>query len=273
VLDLAVVAIEGFIKRTTNQLEKGEDSVLDILEYLFKRLKAERPVTHKVGGIDYAVKQDGTLGEAVRDLAPQWTKPTLAVGSLNALVAAYNAGLDGFQQDGVALHVVDELTVDLISIAADEFGQRHVWVRAKHKAETPFAFATWYEPERFLIAFRSSFLYNDNAVKVQQVCSTVGSGDVVAVADDGVSQEITVKAGTVTRSQVSLPAEGIPLIPWRTFREAAPVESKFLLRMKGVKDALPQIALFEIDAKWRLDTIAAISRFLNEQIPAATIIS
>jgi hypothetical protein len=250
-----------------------EHNAVNIVQYLFNRLKAERPVTQLVGDVNYAVKQDGTLGEAIRGLAPQWTKPTLAVGSLNGLVAAYKADLDALPKKGVAFHVVDELTVELISIAADEYGERHVWVRADHRAETLFKFAEWYTPEKFLIAFRSSFLYNEDAVKVQQVCSTVGSGDAVLVADDGMSQEITVKAGTVTRSQVNLPAEGIPLIPWRTFRDAAPVVSKFLLRMRGVKDSLPQIALFEIDAKWRLDTIASISRYLTEQIPGAIIIA
>ena len=93
------------------------------------------------------------------------------------------------------------------------------------------------------------------------------------VADDGVSQEITLKSGTVTRAGITLPADGVRLIPWRTFREAKPVESKFLLRMKGVKDDLPQIALFEIDAKWRLDTVDAIADYLKAELPTATIIT
>jgi len=57
------------------------------------------------------------------------------------------------------------------------------------------------------------------------------------------------------------------------FREVHPVTSKFLLRMKGVKDQLPQIALFEIDAKWKLYTVEAIRRYLHHELPDAKVIA
>jgi hypothetical protein len=70
-----------------------------------------------------------------------------------------------------------------------------------------------------------------------------------------------------------LPAEGVPLIPWRTFREAAPVESRFLLRLQQVKDAPPNVALFEIDQKWKLDTVQSVAAWLREALPAATVLA
>lgn len=251
-----------------------KSKVTSALEYLFGRLKAERPVTVTVGDQPYAVLADGTLGSAVRELAPQWDQPTLEVNTLSGLVSAVSAGLDGLDPKEIALRVVDHLMVEVVSIQADSFGRRHVWVRAKHQQETKFVFDKYYDnPESFIIAFRSSFYFNDEATKVQQLCSTVGAGDAVVVVDDGISQDVTVKAGTVTRSTVQIPADGVPLIPWRTFRDASPVESKFLLRMKGVKDALPHIALFEIDAKWRVDTMQAIASYLNAALPDVAIIA
>jgi len=245
----------------------------EVLEYLFGRLKAERPVTHKVNGQEYAVKVDGTLGEPVRELAPQWRKPTLQVATLAALADAHAAGLDGLDSAKVAFLIDNYRSVDIVSIAADEFGYRHVWARATHKCETKFEFGKYYAPEDFLIAFRSSFLFNEEAVKVQQLCSSVGSGDAVLVTDDGISQEVQVKSGTVTRSSIPLPADGVQLIPWRTFRDAHPVVSRFLLRMKGVKDSLPLIALFEIDAKWELDTVASIRKWIETNVAGAKIIA
>jgi hypothetical protein len=53
----------------------------------------------------------------------------------------------------------------------------------------------------------------------------------------------------------------------------APVESKFLLRMKAVKDSLPHIAIFEIDGKWKLDTITSISTYIADQVPGSLIIA
>lgn len=244
-----------------------------VLEYLFGRLKAERPATTQVNGQFYAVKADGTLGEPVRALAPQWRKPTLEVNTLRGLADVFSNGADELEPAEVAFHIVNYRRVEIVSLTADEYGHRHVWAVATHKGETKFEFGKYYEPEEFLIKFRSSFLFNDEAVKVQQLCASVGSGDAVLVTDDGISQEVQIKSGTVTRNAVALPADGVPLIPWRTFRDAHPVQSRFLLRMKGVKDALPQIALFEIDAKWELDTIASIRRWIEENASGAIVIA
>jgi len=242
----------------------------EFLQYLFGRLKDVKPVTTKVGDQDYA---DGTLGDPIRALKPQFDAPTFNIATLSGLIALVNAKVDAFPAE-VGLHIVTHRQVDLVSLKADEFGRRHVYASATHRAETPFVFDKYYtSPEEFLIAFRASFFFEENAVKVQQLCSMIGSGEAVAVTDDGLSQEVVVKSGTVTKAAVPLPADGVPLIPWRTFREVSPVQSRFLLRMKGVKDGLPQIALFEIDAKWQLDTRGAIASWLSTNVPGITVIS
>lgn len=242
----------------------------EFLEYLFSRFKDTRPVTHVVNNVPYAVNADGTLGLPVRELAPQWTAPTLEATSLDGLIAAYNAGIDGFSGK-VGLHVVNPRQVELLSLAADGFGHRHVWVRAKHQAECPFRFDTYYESEAFLLAFRTSFLYEENAVKVQRLVSTLSANSSVHISDDGMSQNVTVQDGAVTRANVELPPE-IPLAPWRTFREVNPVISKFMLRLKSVKDSVPHVALFEVDARWRLDTIASVAAYLGNALPKVTIL-
>ena len=234
-----------------------------VTKYLFDRLKDVRPVTVDVAGQPYAVRADGTLGDPVRALMPQWDKPILHVQTLSALAQACAIGVDDFGSE-VALHVVNYLRVLLVSTKADEFGRRHVFVRAEHAAECPFRFNEYMAAEKFLIDLRTSFYTNNEALKVQKVVSSLESGQTISVADDGLSQQIEVKLGTVTKSQTTLPAEGIALIPWRTFRDANPVESKFLLRLKQVKDSLPAVALFEIDQKWQLDTVNSIAAWLRE---------
>ena len=83
----------------------------------------------------------------------------------------------------------------------------------------------------------------------------------------------TVNEGAMTEASTTLPSDGVDLIPVRTFRDANPVQQKFLLRMKGVKDGLPKIALFEIDPMWKLYAVASIRKYLEEQLPGATIIA
>lgn len=242
-----------------------------VLEYLFSRLKADRPVTHSVNGQPYTVNEDGTLGAPVRELPPQFVKPTFAVSTLAGLAALVKAKVDGADEK-LALHVVDYQTVVLTQLEADEFGRRHVYARAKYGTETRFLFGKYMQPEEFRIAFIASFYFNDDASKVVQLVSSLGAGEAVAVTDDGMCQQVEVKSGVVTRSAVQLPSDGIPLTPWRTFREVNPVTSKFLLRLKAVKDSLPHIALHEIDAKWELDTVHAIQKWLEREVPEVPVI-
>lgn len=243
------------------------------MEFLATIQTPKNPVFVTVGEHDYAVKADGTLGEPIRKvLLPQFTKPTLKVATLTALAAACIAKVDGFGED-VALHVTDFLTVQLVSTKADEYGRRHVYIEAKHQVETPFKFNTYLAAEDFQIALRTSFLLNDEAVKVLTVASNLESGQQISVGDDGLSQKIEVKIGTVSKTSVTLPSDGIPLIPWRTFRDADPVESKFLLRLQQVKDDLPKVALFEIDQKWKLDTIQSIANWIKTNIPLLKVIA
>jgi hypothetical protein len=246
--------------------------IKEALEFLAKIQTPQRPVTHDVAGQTYAVNQDGTIGAPIKKVDPRFERPTLQVATLSGLVAAYNAKIDGLE-GSVGLVISDPFNVTLMDLNTDEFGKRQKYVHATHKEEKPFAFDTFIEPEPFLIAFRTGFLYNDNAVLVQQLCSTIGAASGVAMSDDGVSQEITVKSGTITKSTVQLPADGVALIPVRTFRDINPVEAKFLLRMKGVKDSLPKIALFEIDPMWKLYLVGSIRKYLEEQLPGAVIIS
>lgn len=246
--------------------------IKEALEFLAKIQTPQRPVTQDVAGQPYAVNQDGTIGAPIRKVDPRYDRPALVVATLSGLVAAYKAGIDNLGSE-VCLVIKDPFNVVLMDLDVDEFGKRQTYVLAVHKEEKPFAFDTFIEPEPFLISFRTGFLFNDNAVMVQQLCSTIGAASGVAVSDDGVSQEVTVKSGTITKSTVQLPADGVALIPVRTFRDVNPVEAKFLLRMKGVRDSLPKIALFEIDPMWKLYLVGSIRKYLEEQLPGAVIIS
>jgi len=246
--------------------------IKEALEYLASIQTPQRPVTHEVAGQPYQVLSNGTLGPAILKVDTRPARTTLEVSTLSGLVAAYKIAIDKLGTR-VAVIIDDPFTVTLMDLDSDEFGLRQDYVIAKHSEEKPFPFDTYLDPEPFLLQFRARFLWNDNAVTIQQLCSTIGAATGVAVSDDGISQEVTVKSGTITKSAVQLPADGITLIPVRTFGDANPVEAKFLLRMKGVKDALPKIALFEIDPMWKLYTVASIRKYLAEQLPDAVIIS
>lgn len=246
--------------------------IAEALKFLATIQTPKDPLTVELHGQPFAVQANGTVGDAIKPVDLSWPKPVLNVSTLSGLVQAYKAKA-GKLGERVALHVVNHLRVDLIDLDQDEYGKRRLYATASHAPDTSFKFGEFMDPEKFLLSFRAGFFYNDEAVKIQQLCSTVASGSAVAVADDGISQEVTTKSGTLTKANVTLPAEGVPLIPWRTFRDASPVVSRFLLRMRGVKDGLPQVALFEIDAKWQLDTVGSIRSYLAGELADATIIA
>lgn len=245
--------------------------IQEALEFLTNLQTKKNPQHVVVDGQPYKVNHDGTLGEPVRKVDPRLPRPTLKVSTLSGLVTAYGSGIDHLGTK-TALVVNDPFSVSLVDLDADEYGKRHVYVQAIHVEESPFRFNSYMDPEAFILAFRASFDYNENAVQLQKACSTLTAGTGVAVADDGVSQKVTTESGTIQRGNATLPAEGISLIPRRTFRDANPVEATFLLRMKPVKDSLPQIALFEIDAMWKLYAMASIRKYLEDKIPGSTII-
>jgi hypothetical protein len=244
----------------------------ELVEFLSKIQTPQRPITHEVSGLPFKVASDGTLGEFVRKIDPRLPVTPLAVSTLSGLVEGFKTKVLGMG-DNAVLHIESPFKVILRDAQLDEYNKSATYAVATHVEDAPFKFGEFLAPDEFLISFRASFLFNDNAVSIVQLISQLGSGSFVAVQDDGYSQEVTVKSGTITKASVPLPSDGVPLIPYRTFRDAAPVESRFLLRMKGVKDSLPKVALFEIDPKWKLDTVASIHKYLDKHLPGATIIA
>lgn len=249
-----------------------------MLEELFDKVAAlfdrGRPVTTVIDGKTYAVENHqygAKLGAYVPPVPPP-AAPFLPLLTLTGLVAAYKAQIDSFPAE-VAVQVENHAAVALVSLRADEFGRRHVWLRATAANENPFRFGQYLQVEDFLIALQSGFLPSDNVTALSRLCSSVTAGSSVNVADDGISQTVTVIEGAMQRSNIDVPNR-LPLAPYRTFREITPVASDFLLRMKPVKDALPTVALLEVDGgRWKLDTVLAIGDYLRAALPEATVIA
>jgi hypothetical protein len=248
--------------------------ITEIISALKEVFQKDKQVIQLVGDKPYAINEDGTLGEYVRDPlpTPPIEAPVLSLLTLTGLVAAYKAKIDQFPVE-VAIQVQSPTVVRLVALRADEHGRRHVWLKAEAASENPFAFDRFFEPEPFLIALQKGFRPTANTAAIIATCSALTAGNTVSVADDGISQMVTLKEGALERGNTTIPNR-LPLAPYRTFREIEPVESDFMLRMKAVKDALPQIALLEVDGgKWKLDTVLAIATWLRTELPEATVIA
>lgn len=242
----------------------------------FKTLnRPARPVTVEIKGEHFAVNQDGTIGDPVRPVLPiaPVATPILALSTLTGFVDAFKANVDKFTGLGESAVQVEAFdSVALVSLEADKWGRRHVWARAKSAEINPFAFDTFMDPEKFLITAQAGFMPIDGShyTTMLRLCSSLKAGSTVSVADDGYSQKVVITDGAVEHGEVELPPR-VQLRPYRTFREIDPVESDFLLRFKGVKDALPQVCLIPVDGgRWKTDTAMQVRAWLIKALPADT---
>ena len=250
----------------------------DVCQYFVELLhpKPEQTVVTEIDGFHYKVvpTENGLqVGDQIVKPHPRApiAKPTLRLQTLRGFVAAHAARVDGFGVE-TAVHVVDPTTVSLISLKADEYGRRHEFLRAECAEANNFAFGQYMASEKFLIDLQAAFLPTDNVVALQRVASSLTSDSSISVQDDGFGQRVTTKAGSATFADVAVPPR-IELYVYRTFREIDPVRAEFMFRVKGVRDAAPQVALMDIDAgKWRMNTVTLVGQWLEKHLPKDTVI-
>lgn len=153
-----------------------------------------------------------------------------------------------------------------------ETGER--WERISANAVTArFSFGTFMDMEQFNIALQSMFAESEERAKVLSITGNVNSEKVQEHADDGVTQNVLVKAGIARVGQVAVP-NPVYLAPYRTFPDIEQPTSPFVLRMRpGQREGdLPTAALFEADGTaWRLLALQAIRDYLVNALPASAI--
>lgn len=238
-------------------------------------LLKEQTLTTKVGDRHFkVVPADGGLavGDEIKpEVAPDWPAP-LKLNTVTGIVELVQQKLDDMTMTDVrfAVHVRDVNTVAIVSLDADKFGRRREWAIATNTSVNPFEFDVYMNSESFLIKLQAGFLSDDYVIALQKLASNLTSDTSIQVQDDGFSQKVIFRGGDVQTGSTDVPKR-ISLMAYRTFREIDPIESQFTVRLKAVKDNVPQIALLQVDAdKWRHDTIRVLHTFLTNRLPAGT---
>jgi hypothetical protein len=212
----------------------------------------------------------GEHGASLGGLVAPPSAATLVLVSLTGFIDAFKAKIDDFGE--AIVQVVDHERVVLLALRADEYGRRHTWLHAKSLEQNPFPFGQYQVPEAFLLSLQGGFLPTEAVIQLQQFASALSSESSISTQDDGFTQVVTVKQGAVTRGTSEIPKR-IKLMPYRTFREIDPVESEFIVRLRGKQGELPTIALIEVDAgRWKHDTALMVKRYLAKHLPEGTVI-
>lgn len=163
-------------------------------------------------------------------------------------------------QGAPIIHVEDYNRVLLKSEIIGAFRQREVLVLAeayslKHR------FDNYLAVEEFIVYLQSMFVQDGITEDIMRIVGNLTQGAEASFADDGMTQQVTAKAGVARVALVSLP-NPVELRPYRTFADIEQPASKFVLRIKADKDQGPKCALFEADGgAWKNTAITTIKEW------------
>lgn len=185
----------------------------------------------------------------------------LEVHTLTGLVDYFDKMTDA-EKNACLFHVHDHHRVSLISTLFGDFRQRETFITAtafplEHKFDRNIPV------ENFIVYLQSMFVQDETVEKIIRVVGNLTQGSEMKVADDGMTQIVTAKAGVHRLEVVDLP-NPVTLRPFRTFMDIDQPWSKFILRIKASKDDGPMCALYDADGgAWKNRAIGYIKDYLE----------
>ena len=189
--------------------------------------------------------------------------------SLSGLVDFIKTDVDGLFKDPeirFTVRVVNTRKVEVLSPMHGYYNERDVI--AKCDALVPdIPFGRFLDVEEFQIMLQSRFEDSTNRALVLQLSGSLRSEQSNQIADDGVSQKVTIKRGVATADDVTV-KNPVTLRPLRTFYEVEQPESPFILRFNENANA----ALFEGDGgAWKLRAVQNIRNWLVESLAGCNV--
>lgn len=197
--------------------------------------------------------------------SPDPVAEPMQVHTLGGFVDYVKSNFDVPTDDKYAAFIYSHAKVVLKSALFGEFRQRQVLMVAEPFKATGFRFGHYQDTEQFIVGLQSCFVQDEVTAAILKVIGNLQSENVATVVDDGVSQQVTARAGVARVANVTLP-NPVMLRPFRTFQEIEQPVSRFVLRVqRGDEGGLPEVALFESDdCQWQLEAVKSIKKYLND---------
>lgn len=202
-----------------------------------------------------------------KDHAPD-EPAVLKVHSLQGLVDYIAANRDELKGAECMIHVVSPTCVRIISKLQPR-AKRFTYLEAEALDHVQGWTERWVPLEEAIIGLQSRFAEGGDRARVLRVLGNVTEKAEVNVLDDGISQQVTTRAGTTGMKEESPVPNPVMLRPYRTFSEVEQVESPYLLRMRsGAHEGRQsQVALFEADGgAWELEAVQVVASWLQGQV-------
>ncbi len=230
-----------------------------IAEAIEKIIALKRPESIEIEGATYRLSDYIPAKTSYPDMIKTHT--------LSSMVDYVENEIDGWTKPFI--HVDDHKMVSMCSETQGEFNQRVYLVEANAMV-TDFRFKYKYDIESFIIALNSQFKPTDDQEYLLKLVSSIVKDDSVGLADDGISQQATVKSGVTFREEVKIKSL-VSLQPFRTFTEVEQPESQFLFRIDRKN---LECSLHPCDGSaWKLVAIERIKAFFKEKLPNIPVIA
>ena len=243
----------------TEVLQPDNPMSADAMEFIYGLGKANRDYTVKeINGAIY-VNTDGlTRIDKYEPEAPAAFGPRTLSGLVDWLKADVDKFFEKFER--LYVHVSDVRTVEVLSPVHGAKNERDILAECAYSAPD-IPFNRFISQEEFLIMLQTRFCEGPNRDALAGTVGNLRISDDIQLADDGVSQRITVKSGVASVADVPF-KNPVCLAPLRTFPEVEQPSSPFIVRFK--KEG---VGIFEADGgAWKVDAITTVGEWLKEQL-------
>lgn len=192
----------------------------------------------------------------------------ISVSTLTGLVGFLVANVDGLTRRDLICHVINPAMVKVYSKLTGAHKQRETYVRASADFVPTITLDKFMPAEDFNLMLQSCFVDDTERAKVLAVTSNIVASSEVSNADNGVSQEVSVKAGIRKMENVDVPNPVI-LKPYRTFTDVDQPSGKFVLRMKHDEQRGSLCGLWDATGgAWKGEAMDSIRVYLQKELEA-----
>lgn len=193
------------------------------------------------------------------------TPATLMLHSLQGLVDYIAANRDRLTGGECLVHVVSPTSVQVVS-GLQVRAVRHVYVDAVASDLWTSKVGRNLSLLDANIALQSLVVDTEDRAAVLGLIGNVREEAEVSVEDDGVTQNVSTRAGVTLRTEAKVP-NPVTLAPFRTFREIDQPSSPFVLRIHRGGGSAPTATFHEADGgAWTLEAVEGIAAWLEGKV-------
>lgn len=220
--------------------------------------EALRYLIEENGGNEIETLNGQTYSRFPLNLIKEPVAAAINVRSLSGLVQYLKSEFDGVTK--LMVHVVSPTEVVAFTTFNADKNRETVIKATALLPEIPFG--RFINTEELVITLQAAFVPTEHRNDLLKVVGNIKEENVQQYGDDGVSQQVTAKAGVAAVTDIKVP-NPVVLKPFRTFVEVDQPESEFIFRMK----AGPVGSLFEADGgAWKIAAMQNIEAFLKNNL-------